>query len=178
LGYLLLPSIPDEIDESLLLKTLYKSAASLGIDRATCMVDFIINQGRIILIELSPRPGGDCLPYLLRRCRNLDILSFTLDFSRQKPVFINKQTDSTCFMGMRLLASRGGILKKLDVSKLIEAPMVREIHLIRQPGHQIVMPPDDYDSWLLGHIIIKTDQDIDIHEQCVRVLDKINMEIE
>ena len=166
LGYLLLPSIPEDIDEGYLLDTLCESATSLGMDKA------------IVLLELSPRPGGDCIPFLLRCCRNLDILKLTLDFSRGYPILINQPSDSTSFLGLRLHARRGGKLKKLDVSRLKENPLVKEIYLIRQPGDQIVMPPDDYDSWLLGHVIIALTPDTDMKTQCYGFLELVDTEIE
>jgi len=57
-GYLLTRVLPPEINEKDFLETLYHSADALGTDRAICMLDFKVFEGRIFLIELAPRPGG------------------------------------------------------------------------------------------------------------------------
>lgn len=177
-GYYLPAALPDEIDEQDLLQTLYRSAAALGLERAVCMLDFMLCSGRMVLLELAPRPGGDCLPFLLRRCRGLDILKLLLDFSEQQPLRLNYSSDSHDFIGLRLHARQSGILKKVDTYRLQRDGRVHEIHLIRKPGHRINMPPDDYDSWLLGHIIFEPDAVDEAPAQCLELLSKLDVEIE
>ena len=58
-----LPDVwPEAIDAGKLEWTLFRSAKALGIQRAVCMLDFILHHGRMVLLEMAPRPGGDCLP--------------------------------------------------------------------------------------------------------------------
>ncbi|WP_372679595.1 acetyl-CoA carboxylase biotin carboxylase subunit family protein, partial [Desulfosarcina sp.] len=57
-----LPDVwPEAIDAGKLEWTLFRSAKALGIQRAVCMLDFILHHGRMVLLEMAPRPGGDCL---------------------------------------------------------------------------------------------------------------------
>jgi len=178
-GYLLSSALPDEIDEGNLLRTIYQSAAALGINRAICMLDFMIDHGRIILLELAPRPGGDCLPFLLRRCWNLDVLKLTLDFCEQRPFYLQKPSGSSnLFLGLRIHALNDGILKRIDVHDLEKDSRVREIRFYRRPGQLVRMPPDDYDSWVLGHIIAELECDREPQSQCEELLGKISVEIE
>jgi biotin carboxylase len=177
-GYLLSASLPDEIDEQDLIQTLYQSGAALGLGRAMCMLDFIIHENQIVLLELAPRPGGDCLPFLLRRCWNLDLLKLFLDFSQHRPVRIEKPSDPPACLGLRLHARQSGILKKIDASKLSNNARVREVYLSRKPGHLIRMPPNDYESWVLGHIIMDTDGHGELEAQCQALIDKLVVEIE
>ncbi|MGB5748001.1 MAG: ATP-grasp domain-containing protein [Desulfobacterales bacterium] len=178
LGYLLPGLLPEEIKESDFRQTLYQSALALGINRAICMLDFMVCKNRIVLLELSPRPGGDCLPYLMRRCWNLDMIRLYLDFCQQRPWQLQKPANSNPCLGLRLHAGSSGSLKKIDTRQLQHDSRVREIHLTRQPGHQIKMPPDDYDSWLLGHIIFDLDVDIAPEAQCRALLEKLVVEVE
>jgi hypothetical protein len=142
------------------------------------MLDFMVCEGRIVLLELAPRPGGDCLPFLLRRSRGLDILKLFMDFSRRQPLRLNHSSDSRAFIGLRLHARQSGILKKIDANRLQQDSRVHEIHLIRKPGHSIKLPPDDYDSWLLGHIIFEPDAVGEVAAQCHELLEKLSLEIE
>ena len=177
-GYLLVGPLPEEIKEFDFRETLCQSAAVLGINRAICMLDFMVCENRIVLLELSPRPGGDCLPSLLRCCLNLDVITLYLDFCQQRPWRLQKPANSNPCLGLRLHAERSGSLKKVDTRQLQHDSRVREIHLTRQPGHQIKMPPDDYDSWLLGHIIFDPDVDTAPEAQCRTLLEKLVVEVE
>jgi len=140
-------------------------------------LDFVIHEGQIVLLELAPRPGGDCLPFLLRRCWDLDPLTLFLDFCQQRPVCLEKPAHTDLCLGLRLHARQGGILKSVDANRLKQDPRVCEIHLIRKPGHVITMPPDDYDSWLLGHIIVAPVTNVELETQCQSLIEKIFVEI-
>lgn len=178
LGYLLPGTLPEEIKAHDFRQTLYQSAMALGINHAVCMLDFMVCKNRIVLLELSPRPGGDCLPFLLRRCWNLDILALYLDFCQQRPWRPqNSRLPNPC-LGLRLHAQRSGSLKNCDTRQLQDDSHVREIHLTRQAGHRIELPPDDYDSWLLGHIIVDLDSDYAPEAQCRALLAKLVVEVE
>ena len=178
LAYLLLGSMPAEIDERDFLNTLRQSATALGIERAICMLDFMVHQGRIVLLELAPRPGGDCIPFLLRRCRNLDIVKLFLDFSQQRRVSIPASSDKRTFIAMRLHALKNGFLKKIDTRQLKMDSRVWEIYLAHKPGHLIKIPPEDYDSWLLGYSIFEPVPGVDAASQCRELLEKLIVEIE
>jgi biotin carboxylase len=178
MGYYLPAVMPEEIDESSLRTTLYRSAAALGLDRALCMLDFMISNGRLVLLELAPRPGGDCLPFLLRRSQGLDILKLFLDFSQQKPRELNHCGNQRDWVGLRLHARQSGCLKKIDTQLLQQDARVHEIHLIRKPGHAIKLPPADYDSWLLGHIIFEPDAAAQPAAQCRELLEKLILKID
>ena len=178
LGYLLPAQLPASVDGDDFLQTLAASAEALGLVRAVCMLDFIIHKDQIVLLELAPRPGGDCLPFLLRRCWNLDVLKLLLDFSQGRPLRLNNKYDACPCVGLRLHASAGGTLKKIDAGQLQQDKRVVEIHLKRSPGHHIKMPPEDYDTWVLGHVIFHPDGHTEPQEQCRELLEKLVVEIE
>jgi biotin carboxylase len=177
LGYLLPAQLPAAVSKDRFNRILYQSAAVLGIERAVCMLDFIVSQGDIVLLELAPRPGGDCLPFLMRRGYRLDMLKLQLDFSRRKTPAATPLAAEKPLVGLRLLARGSGTLKDVDFSALKSDPRVIEIQLIRQPGHRITLPPADYDSWLLGHIIFTPDDKTDVTTQCSALLDRIPVEV-
>lgn len=176
-GYLLSAALPAEVDHDSLLQTLYRSAAALGLERAICMLDFKVQDGQIVLLELAPRPGGDCLPFLLRRCWGLDMLGLHLDFCAGRPVDFTPPADARPCLGLRLHARQSGILKKLEPHLLAQDPRVRDIHLARKPGERVRMPPADYDSWLLGYVIFEPDAGLDPAVQCRTLAAKLVVEM-
>ena len=175
-AYILSGVWPDAIDAGELERTLVRSAGALGIQRAVCMLDFIVHNGKMVLLEMAPRPGGDCLPSLVRQCYQVDVLQLVLDFSRRKPLVLNLPANPRPMVGLRLHAAREGTLVSLDARELRRDSRVQEIHLIRQPGHRIKRPPEDYDAWLLGHIIFVPDDD-EVPEQCRDLCDKLAIKV-
>jgi len=132
----------------------------------------------MVLLELAPRPGGDCLPFLLRRCRELDMLKLLLDFSQRRPLRLKHSSDLRDVIGLRLHAHQSGIIKKIDAGRLQQDARVHEIHLIRKAGDVVKLPPEDYDSWLLGHIIFEPDAVGGAAAQCRELLAKLVLEID
>jgi biotin carboxylase len=174
----ILPGVwPEAIDAGELERTLYRSARALQIQRAVCMLDFIVHHGRMVLLEMAPRPGGDCLPSLLRRCYQVDVLQLVLDFSRQQPFEFHLPALHPPMVGLRLHAAQAGTLVSIDSHDLRCDSRVKEIHLIRKPGHRIQLPPSDYDAWLLGHVIFVPDPDEDVAVQCRDLHEKLTIKV-
>ena len=175
-GYLLLGQKPPQINFTALSTALEKGAKALGISRNLCMADFMVCEGNPVFLEMAPRPGGDCLPFLLRKAWGVDMLKLNIDFAGGEK--LHWTPGSRIYAGLRIHAEREGILKKIDTTALEKDTRILEIHLTRQPGHTVRLPPIDYDAWLLGHIIIMPDESGDIQNQCNEIFEKIRIEFE
>ena len=146
------------LDMEDLQETLYRGAVSLGITRGICMADFIRNsRRRNVLVELTPRPGGDCLPQLIREGMGVDMLALALDAARGIPRQINGKSPVQPLTGVRIFAPRAGMLKRVDTCTLTEDPRVKSVVINRAAGHVVTLPPEDYDSWILGYMILAPD---------------------
>jgi biotin carboxylase len=177
-AYLLETDLPAGIHHRNFYQTLRQSASVLGIDDAVCMLDFIVNLGRMMLLELAPRPGGDCLPFLLRRAYRLDMLRLQIDFARRTPLRLAIPTRTRPWVGLRLHARREGVIKCIHTEALEGDPRIREVHLQRRPGHKVTLPPEDYDTWLLGHVVFTPDRRAAIEKQCRDLADTVRVELE
>ncbi len=178
LGYALIPDMESMVDKYRLADILSRGCRVLGLKRAICMVDFILHADKVYLLELSPRPGGDCLPALLRIGLGFDILKLAMDFASREPIRLPSPAAAAKLVGLRLLAKTGGRLKQVDVANLRRDRRVREIALTRRPGQHIEMPPSDYDSWVLGHIIFEPEGGKNLEEQCRELSGQIVVEVE
>lgn len=176
-GYII-PAVPPYIDLPDLEAAFLRGASALGIQRGLCMVDFIMAGHRPALIEMTPRPGGDCLPFLLKEAGNLDILSLTLDFAEGRPLPLNGVNPFTPHIALRIHAHKAGIFKGIKTEMLSGEQRVKQIHISKRPGHVITMPPADYDSWLLGHMIIQPKSGSYPETQCVLIRNRLELEIE
>jgi biotin carboxylase len=154
-GYEIPAALPPQLSMARLADLLGKAARALGILSGICMVDFVVKNQSPWLIEMTPRPGGDCLPQLLRASGNLDILKLTLDVAENLPLDLNG-IQFTPHMGIRIHAKKSGVLTAVHTHALASDPRVRQLEIRRLPGHVISLPPNDYDAWLLGHVIIDT----------------------
>ena len=162
----------------LLTVALRAGARALGLTRCLCMADFILRDGRVVFIEMTPRPGGDCLPFLFRRASGLDMLALAIDFAEGKPVNPPNTSHIRPHIGMRVHADRGGVLRNIEAKAALEDPRILETHFPRSSGHRIMLPPLDYDSWLLGHIIFKPVALADFESECRTIKGKIGVEID
>ncbi len=154
-GYEIPGTLPPGMSMASLTGQMEKAARTLGIHTGICMVDFVVKDNRPYFIEMTPRPGGDCLPQLLMVAANLDIIKLALDVAADLPWHLDDIL-FTPHMGIRIHAKKNGMLTAVDSRNLASDPRLKQLHLIRKPGHIITMPPEDYDSWLLGHMIINT----------------------
>ena len=179
LGYLTPAELPQALSRSDLTMVLERAVRCLGLSRAVCMVDFIVRDGgEPVLLELAPRPGGDCLPHLLRYAAGFDTLELTLDFAECKPISFPPAADWDQTVGLRIHAWREGIVRAIDAQQLRDDRRVREVHIARRIGHKVVLPPRDYSSWLLGHVIFHPTPGLDVEAQCGELLGGIKVTIE
>ncbi|MEI6287792.1 MAG: ATP-grasp domain-containing protein [Bacillota bacterium] len=176
-AYELLNKLPEGISERQLNATIFSGLEALGVDNALCMVDLFIKNGRIILLETAPRLGGDCLPYIIRHATGQDVLAKALDFATDQSTAFEDWTVAKPHVGVRLLADKSGIFQSVDVSKLQHDESICEIELYRKPGHKIILPPADYDSRVLGHIIAKTSGGSAVRQQVDSILNRVQIKI-
>ncbi len=169
LAYIVPGRLPPEIEPGQLTRLLRDAARALGLDRTVGMVDFIIQDRRIFLLEMTPRPGGDCLPPLIRLSGGLDILSGALEFAAGRAAPVPDQSTWTRLVGLRLLAARPGVITAIDATRIGRDPRVRDINLKHGPGHRVIAPPDDYDSRWLGHVIFEPAGPGTPAEQCQEI---------
>jgi len=178
LAYVVPAPLPPEIDTDRLRRKLAEAARSVGLERALCMLDFIVRDREAVMLEMAPRPGGDCLPPLLRQCSGFDVLGAMLDFAEQRPVAVPAASQWRLLVGLRLFSPYAGVIRALDAEFIHADPRVLECELTRGEGHHVVLPPEDYDSRLLGHAIFAPSSRHDIESECVEIADKLVIELE
>lgn len=176
-GYKLTGKIP-EISHNTLLETVTKAAESAKINKAICMLDFIVRDGKIFLIEIAPRPGGDCLPSLLLCASGQNILKMNIDLAAGKEVEVVDYRKIKELTALRIFAPKNGMLKDIDTSELKKDSTVIEINLTAHTGHNIQLPPEDYDSWILGNYILKLEgESCDLAEVYTEYIKQIKLTI-
>ena len=175
-GTIMAYQIPEkpELDHAMLREYLYAAAQALGLERGLCMVDFIMSANRMILLELTPRPGGDCLPQLIRTGYGLDILGLALKVAEGPPLKLAMNKIDRPLVGLRLFAPLpGGIISHIDAEGLRCDPHVLQLELTRQPGCRVIHPPDSYSSRILGYALFNPVSEENVEQECYVLLDKL-----
>lgn len=177
LAYVVPADLPLEICRKGFAEQLRRASQSLGLNRAICMLDFVIRDGQAHMIELAPRPGGDCIPPLLLASCGMDMLECAIDFAEGSPVVAPAPSSWKRLAGIRLFASRGGEIARIDASALRKDRRVADCCLTRSPGHRVVFPPADYASRLLGYAIFQPTCSEDLQGQCLDIASKLQVEM-
>lgn len=177
LGYVTvdLDRLPFDLDR--LCETLMRAASALGITSGISMVDFIYAGELFYLLEMTPRPGGDCLPWLLKDGLKVDVLSLAVDLASGHGDVPSLFEGPVRFAGLRLRADRSGRLVDIDDSKLAGNSRIISTLWKRKPGDQVILPPQDRDSAWLGHIIVGPLNGDDAESLCRSILGMVNVEI-
>lgn len=178
LAYMIPARLPPGLDQNLFERQLHKAARTLGLERAVCMVDFIVNANTAYLLELTPRPGGDCLRWLIRESCGLDMLGLALDFAAGDPIRLPAASDWKSLIGVRFFARKAGIIRSIDDRHLKQDHRITSYYLKARPGDRVKLPPEDYDSRILGHAIFKAIPPDPILQQCLEIEAKLNIDME
>jgi len=178
LAYVVPVELPPEFDMARFRAQVREAALAVGLDRALGMLDFIVRGPTAVMLEIAPRPGGDCLPPLLLRSAGLDVLGAALDFAEGRPVPVLEPAKWRRLVGLRLFADRAGVLGAIDAAAIREDRRVLECSLKHAPGHRVVLPPDDYDSRILGHVVFEPAASPSIERQCSDMAGKLQIEIQ
>jgi len=179
LAYTFPPRYPSGFQERILKAVLKKATNSLGFDWGFFMVDYILHQGTPILIEMTPRPGGDSIPELVSVATGLDTLALYLDFVQgrfQDPNPLSLPPES--FASLNFFAPREGRIEALDGGKVQASPHVKKLFFKKRIGDRVILPPKDYDNRLLGYCIIEAKPGLDLVAETRRLEELLEVRIE
>jgi len=178
LAYMVPAQLPIGLDQNLFERQLYTAARTLGLERAVCMVDFIVSADIAYFLEMTPRPGGDCLPWLIRESCGLDTLGLALDFAAGNPIQLPEDSCWKPLVGVRFFAKTAGTICSVDASRLKQDARIASYYLKAQPGYRVKLPPEDYDSRILGHAIFEANPYDPIQQQCLDIEAKLTVAME
>ena len=155
LAYVLPAGLPPAIRNELLPTMLGKATRSLGITHAICMADFMIKDDEIVLLEISPRIGGDCLPHVLFNAWGIDAITAAMSFSRGKLIHPWLEEEAPTVVGLRVFSPHAGRVVSVNTRHLNDDPRVIAHNLDGCRGRTVTMPPEDYSSRMLGHLVFQ-----------------------
>ena len=108
------------------------------------------------------------------------MIGLALDMAQGRDISIIPRKSWETLVGLRLFAQRAGTVKEIDERDIRRDPRVQEVLIKRKPGHRVILPPHDYDSRLLGHVIFRPRESTSPEMECAELASKLKvvMEIE
>ena len=159
-GYTLPPSYGVQVNRDDIGKQMLAAARALGFEWGYFMADYILKNDRIYMIELTPRPGGDSLPDLIKVSSGNDILKTYMDMmGGNNPIPDKFSPQSERFASIHFYADRKGTINEIDTVGIESDPRFCFLELKKKKGDQVSLPPDDYDNRLLGYCVISSPED-------------------
>jgi biotin carboxylase len=179
LAYTFPPMYPENFRKERLLEILKTAVRSLDFDWGFFMADYVVREGFPVLIELTPRPGGDSIPDLVKIAAGRDTLRLYLDFVTG--AFTLPETTAMrpeSFASINLFAPKEGEILKLDGSKIRRLSHVKALIFKKTEGERVILPPKDYDNRLLGYCIVALEPGAHLVEECRRLEDLLVVAIQ
>ena len=178
LAYVVPAALPAGLDAAALADQIRRAGRALGLRRALGMLDFIVRDGRAVMLEMTPRPGGDCLPPLLLESGGLDILAQTLAFASGRRPDVHPPRRWRLRVGLRLIAGQAGVIRRIKDSALRSDHRIVAYNVRHGRGCRISLPPDDYESRIMGHAIFRPTSRQSIEAECLDLAGKFHVEFE
>jgi biotin carboxylase len=178
MAYTLPPEYPKGFGRSHLTELLGHAARALGFTWGHFMVDYMVREGRPMLIELTPRPGGDSIPDLVEIATGLNMLELHLDIAAGHYKPGHRPGSEGHFASINIYGPREGLIRRLDISRLKTLPWIKGVFLIKNVGDTILLPPRDYDNRLIGYVIVSVEPGCPLTGLCSQVRRMIHLEIE
>ena len=167
LAYMFPPRYPKQFTLKNLTLVLEKAARALGFTWGNFMADFIIQDGCPVIIEMTPRPGGDSIPDLVEIATGYDLIGMHLDIvSGRFSPSTTLPLPSESFLSVHLYGTKEGVITHLDPSGIFRLPWVKTIVFKKNVGDEVRLPPQDYDNRLLGYCIISADNSPELDNVC------------
>jgi len=173
------PGMPvEKVEEIDLQGRVSAAAGALGLERCIGMADFIMRGNDPCFLEITPRPGGDCLPQVIEQSSGLDMLSANIEFASGGTPRIPANGHWKPTVGLRIHARRTGRLSAIRLWADRVRQEILETGWYREPGDRIALPPVDYETWSIGHVIFRPIPGEDVSAQIEDMLAAVEVRIE
>lgn len=132
---------------------LTKAARALGIRDSIFMTDIIWSEKGPFLLEITPRPGGDLLPDLIKESCGLDMINFAIESALDDNLSLPSSLEFKRLIGIKFFAEQAGTVNRLELKEGVRIKIIK-YKWLQKEGSEIALPPEDYTSWILGYAIV------------------------
>ncbi|MFH1571978.1 MAG: ATP-grasp domain-containing protein [Gemmatimonadota bacterium] len=151
---------------------------ALGIRRGLVMVDGILAHGRLHLLEMGLRPGGDCLPDLCRSATGYDPVRAACQVALGQVPELPDWGAGAPVAALHLMADREGTVRRLDVGRLEADPRVLHVEVYHEAGESLRRWAGSYDDRVLAAAVVRCADPAQLPEMERALAGLIDLELE
>jgi biotin carboxylase len=131
------PPLVDERDLISVKNTLQRLVDELGIQFGAMNVEVIVDaKGRVFLVDIGPRSGGNMIPDLLGMIFQCDLVEMSLRAAMGEIIDVSTVEGNPYFATMNIHSASDGILERIDFSDWIDPFIVRK-NIYKKKGDEI-----------------------------------------
>lgn len=147
----------------LIQETLLRAAQALDLGRGLAMADLVLVGDTVYLLEMAPRPGGDCLPDLCRAALAYDPIATACDVARGIAPRAHWPRPHQLLCALHLMSPRDGRIERLDFSPLLAHPsLFKLIEAYCEPGESLRSWDGSYEDRIVASCLAHYDNPSDL----------------
>jgi biotin carboxylase len=136
--------LPVSVQESIL-DMVHRGVAALGLRNCGIHAEVKITPQGPRIVEIGARMGGDCIHALVKRVYGIDLAEENLRAALGVRVHAPRGARG-CALSRTLVPERPGRVFLQGSGCLRRSPHLIEVVLTKEPGDQVMVPPDGYDN--------------------------------
>ena len=172
------PASVDDGQSGLLRDTYRRALNALGLERGLVMIDGILASGRLHLLEIGLRPGGDCLPDLCRLASGYDPVAAACQVALGQRPELPDWGRAEPLAAVHLMADREGVIRSVDATRLAADARVLHVELYHEPGEALRRWAGSYDDRILAAAVVHCPDPCRLPQLEKELLDLIDLELE
>lgn len=142
-----------KLDEENVKLTIQRLVTKLSIKNGALNVEAILDkQGKVWLIDIGPRNGGNMIPDLINYIFNIDVIKLSIKIAMNEPITIYPTTPNKYYATYNLHSNKNGILSNIHFKDEIEKFIIKKC-IYKKIGNHIEY--FDNASKALGIIFLK-----------------------
>lgn len=173
-----LPTNISETDQNRILEEVSKTCRALDYQNGPIDFDIILSASRIVVVEMSPRLGGNGIPLLIQRSTGIDLVAMTVRYALGVPNEFSTAHQSCRPCGSWIFGSEaGGRIDALadDATVRLQVPELFEYQLNYRQGEFV--PPFIHSGNSLGYALFDCTADSDYFATIEKIRSAMQLEI-
>lgn len=146
--------IPDVMRDAMH-TTFLRGVMALGVKSGIVMVDGIWMRGKLYLLEMALRPGGDCLPDLCRHATGYDPIQTACEVALGKTPTAPPIDRPKPVAALHLMSTENGLIEDINFDHLKKHPVVLHVEPYHLKGDELRNWEGSYDDSILASCIVQ-----------------------
>lgn len=158
--------------------TFRRGTMALGIKHGIVMVDAIWSHGKLYLLEMALRPGGDCLPDLCVRATGYDPIRTACEVALGQKPAPSDIANPAPVAALHLITDRSGRIRRINFDRLKAHPVVLHVEPYHVKGDVLRCWEGSYDDSILAACVVQCADPDDLPVLVELLTKRIDLQLE